>query len=82
MKSTYSIKEAQTQLPALVRRAEAGSLTTITRHEKPVAYVLSAERMEAMLETMELLADPAFMQEWRKAQAGKLKYEPLSALDG
>jgi antitoxin YefM len=80
VKTTYSIKEAQSQLPQLVRHAETGTLTTITRHQKPAVYVVSAERMEALIETMELLADPAFLREWRKEQAGQLKYQPLRAL--
>ena len=43
----------------LVRRAETGTLATITRHEKAVAYVLGVREFTALVETMELLANPA-----------------------
>jgi antitoxin YefM len=71
MKYTYSIKEAQTQLPALVREAETGSLATITRHDRPVAYVLGADDLASLVETMETLANPAAMAAIADAEAGK-----------
>lgn len=78
MKSTYSIKEAQNQLPALVREAEAGGLATITRHEKAVAYVMGADDLAALIETMEVLADPAAMKAIARAEEGK---GPIYTLD-
>ncbi len=71
MKKAYTIKEAQRNLAAVVRTAEKGSLATITRHDAPVAYVIGAERMTAIAETMELLANPAAMNAIREAEAGK-----------
>jgi prevent-host-death family protein len=61
MKNTYSIALGQREFPRMVRRAEQGGLAVVTRHEKPVAYVISAERLEGLLETVELLADPGFV---------------------
>ena len=80
MKSAYTIKEAQKNLSAVVRHAERGSLATLTRHRKPVAYVISAERLAAIAETMEILADPEAMKAIREAQGGKSKTYPASAL--
>jgi hypothetical protein len=37
--------------------------------------------MEALLETMEILANPRAMRAIRRDQSGKGKYLPLSALD-
>jgi antitoxin YefM len=71
MKNTYSIKEAQNNLPALVREAETGGLTTITRHEKAVAYVMGADDLAALIETMEILANPAAMAAITDAKAGR-----------
>jgi uncharacterized ferredoxin-like protein len=46
-----------------------------------VAVLISMERMEAIAETMELLADPKAMSAIRKHRSGKANYHDLSALD-
>ncbi|MFZ4693927.1 MAG: type II toxin-antitoxin system Phd/YefM family antitoxin [Verrucomicrobiia bacterium] len=80
MKSTYSVTEAQARLPALLR--EAGDTpVVITRHEKIAGYLLSPERMGAILETLEIMANPRAMREIRRARAGKGRYHPLVDLD-
>ncbi len=71
MKKAYTIKEAQRSLAAVVRTAERGDLATITRHDEPVAYVIGAERLSAIAETMEILANPKAMKAIRDAEAGK-----------
>lgn len=78
--STYTIAKGQREFPALVKRAEKGELAVVTRHDKPVAYVISAERMEAMLETMELLANPEFMRAFEADRSGKTAYHRLEAI--
>ena len=80
MKSAYTIKEAQKNLSAVVRHAERGSLATLTRHRKPVAYVIGADRLAAIAETMEILADPNAMKAIRAAESGKTRTFPASAL--
>ncbi|HVW21450.1 MAG TPA: type II toxin-antitoxin system Phd/YefM family antitoxin [Opitutaceae bacterium] len=80
MKSTYSIAKGQSQFPALVRTAERIGVATILRHDEPVAYLVSRERWESMLETMELLANPTFQDQLRRVRAGEVKYFPLEAL--
>jgi PHD/YefM family antitoxin component YafN of YafNO toxin-antitoxin module len=67
------MKEAQRGMAAMVRTAERGQLATITRHQKPVAYVLSPARLNELLETMEILADPKAMRAIRDAEAGRGK---------
>ena len=54
-----------------MRTAEKGHLATITRHQKPVAYVISPERLGELLETMELLADAEAMKAIREAESGQ-----------
>ena len=73
MNNTYTIKEAQRNVTGMVRSAESGRLATITRHQKPVAYVISPARFSELLETMEILADPKAMQSIRDAEAGRGK---------
>lgn len=80
MGTTYSITEAQARLPALVKKAENNPVI-ITRRDKVVGYLLSPERMEGILETMEILADPKAMKAIRDYEAGKTKFYPLSVLD-
>ena len=80
MDSTYSVTEAQARLPALVKHAE-NNLVAITRHDKTVAYLLSASRMEAIAETLEIMADATAMTAIRKAEAGAGQYYPLRTLD-
>jgi antitoxin YefM len=80
VKGTYSIKELQRETAMAVREAEAGSLVTITRHDHPVAHVISAERLGGIFETMELLADADFRQQFKLLKKGKLKFRPATSL--
>ncbi len=79
MESTYSVTEAQAALPALLKRAQR-EMIVIARRDKPVAFLVSAERMAAIAETLEIMADAAAMRAIGKAKQGKGKYLPLSAL--
>lgn len=80
MKKAYTIKEAQRNLAAMVRTAELGELTTITRHNHPVVCVIGAERMGAIAETIEILANPDAMRAIRAADSGKGKSMPAEDL--
>jgi antitoxin YefM len=82
VKTTYSISKGQSQFPALVRAAQRRGVATITKHDEAVAYVVSREKWEALLESMELLASPAFQRQWQRLRAGKVKYHPVDALPG
>jgi prevent-host-death family protein len=73
MPSTYSIAEGQAQFPKMVKEVQSGYITTITKRDEPVAYLISKERMSAIVETMEILANPAAMKAIRDYEAGKLK---------
>lgn len=80
MGSTYSVTEAQAKLPELLREAE-DHLVAVQRRNETVAYVISRARMEAIAETLELLATPRAMAAIARDQAGKGKYHALAALD-
>lgn len=80
VKKAYTIKEAQRQLAAVVRTAERGTLATITRHDQPVAYVIGAERLAAIAETMELLGNEEAMRAIRAAQGGRGRVRDASDL--
>jgi antitoxin YefM len=81
MASTYSVAEAQSQLSKLIKQVEEGQPVRIRRRDRTVAILLSRERLEAIVETMELLANPAAMKAIQEHRAGRTKMRPLSALD-
>jgi len=81
MKDTYSVRDLQRDTAGALDTAAAGALVTITRNDRPVAHLISRERMGALLETMELLADPKFMAALKQERAGKGKYYPASSLE-
>jgi PHD/YefM family antitoxin component YafN of YafNO toxin-antitoxin module len=78
MKDTYSIAEAQAQLPGLCRK---GQRFVIARRDKPVYVAMPLADFDAMLETMELLSNPKAMTALRAAKAGKLAYKELNLDD-
>ena len=66
MDSTYSVTQAQTNLPRLIKEAaDAGSIA-ITRYDETVAYLISRERMDTIVETLEVLGNPAAMKALRQ----------------
>jgi prevent-host-death family protein len=80
MKDTYSVKELQRETASAIRAAEGGALVTVTRHDRPVAHVISADRLGGLLETMELLADTGFVRQLKLLRKGKLRFHPASSL--
>ncbi len=80
MADTYTIKTAQQRFSSLVQEAEDHPVT-ITRQGRAVAVVMSIDRMEAIAETMEILADPKAMAALRRHREGRATYHPASALD-
>ena len=82
MNSTYSVTQAQTNLPRLIKEAAGEGSIAITRHEETVAYLVSRGRMDAIMETLDLLGNPAAMKALRDYEQGKTKFLPLSALNG
>jgi len=80
-RSTYSVTQAQSALPRLVREAESGALIRIARRDETVAYLVSRGHLEAIVETMELLANPGARKAIEEHRAGRTRFTPLSALD-
>lgn len=78
---TYTVSSAQAKLPQLLREAEQGYTAAIRRRDETVAFVISKARLEAIVETMEILGNPDSMQAIDHYRSGKAKLHPLSALD-
>ena len=68
--STVTVSQAQAQLPKLLKKDSFA----ISRHGKIVGVYLSRDRIEAMIETMEILGDPGFMKALKEYKAGKMKF--------
>ena len=81
MIETLDIAKARRNLPTLVRSLKKSGWFAISQRGRTVGYVISRDRIEAMLETMEIMSNPAAMKAIRAARAGKTKYKPVSVLD-
>jgi len=81
VKSTYSISKAQSAFPSVVRESADGGAIAITRHDETVAYIVSRERMDAIVETMELLANPEAVRALKAHAEGRTRFRPLEALE-
>ena len=77
MDSTVSISELQDQAPQVVKRAERDGSVAVCRHGRTVAFVVSRERMEAILETLEIMADKAMMKSIGDYESGAAKPKPF-----
>lgn len=82
MKTSYSIAAAQKNFPEVVAASEKGDPIPIERHGETVAYVISKDRFDALLETMELLSNPEAVDALRAHEAGGTKWIPLERLRG
>jgi prevent-host-death family protein len=81
MKTTYTVTEAQARLPRLVRESAEGSAIAITRHGETAAYLISRERLEGMVETLEILSNPEALRAIQDDRQGKTRFRPLGAAD-
>ena len=75
--STVDVAEAQAKLSQLIKRDSFA----ISRHGKVVGVYVGRERIEALVESMELLSDPAFHTALRELQSGKTKFYDVAELD-
>lgn len=78
MKSTFSVAEAQANLPKITR---GNAVVGISKNNKVIGFYIPRERFEGLLETMEILANPEAMRWINADKAGKLKYKTLDLDD-
>lgn len=64
---TFSITEARARFADLVRSTKRG-VVRITDRNRPAAAVLDWEEYESMMETLEILSDPGFMEQLRAGE--------------
>ena len=81
MIETMEIAKAKRDLPRIVRGLKKSGSLAISNHGRTVAYLISRDRVEAMLETLEIMSNPKAMKAIRDFEAGKIKFKPVEALD-
>ena len=75
--SIVNVTEAQAKLNKLVEQDSFA----ISRHGKIVGVFLSRDRIEALIETMELLSNPQFATALKDYETGRMKFHDAKALD-
>ncbi len=80
MSTAYTIAQAQKKLSSVVRESQQRPVP-ITKNKQVVGFFLSRDRMESILETIDVMQDKKAMKAIRDYEAGKTKFHPLSALD-
>lgn len=81
MKTTVTAAKAKTQFSRLLRQVEAGETIAISKRDETVAFLIPRARLEALVETMEVLGNPAAMQAIRQHESGEIAFHPLNALE-
>ncbi len=77
MKNTETIATLQSGAAAVVKRAEAEGVVPVSRHGRTVAFVVSREKMAAILETIELQKCGALMRLVQQDKAGKVHFKEV-----
>jgi PHD/YefM family antitoxin component YafN of YafNO toxin-antitoxin module len=75
--STVNVSEAQANLPRLIKNDSFA----IARHGKIVGVFLSRDRIEALIETVELLGNDDFHIALKEHKAGRMKTHSVADLD-
>ena len=75
--TTVDVAEARANLSRLIKRDSFA----ISRRGKVVGFYLGRERIEALIESMELLFDPAFHTALQELQSGKTRFYGVAELD-
>lgn len=81
MKTMVTTTEAQANLPRLLKQLPKQKALTITNHGRIAAFLISKDRMEAIIETMEILANPRAMKAVAEFERGKSTGKDISCLD-
>ena len=70
MAKTLPISEVKARLPELVTHvAERQEEVVVTRNGKPAAVLMSFTEFERLKETLDVLSDPALMQQVQESRA-------------
>jgi hypothetical protein len=80
MHNSSRVKGLRRKTTSAIRAAGHGRLGTVARCGRPVSQVVSDARADAILETIELLAEVDFTRQYTRLRAGKLKFYAAATL--
>jgi prevent-host-death family protein len=81
VKDTCSISDLSRNPAGIVRQAEQKGSVGVSRNGRVVGFIVSRDRLEAMLETLDVLADPDAMKSIKNYEAGRARFKEVSCLD-
>ncbi len=71
------IADLQAETSRFVKQAEEEGVVPISRNGRTVAFLVSREKLAALMETMELQKDSGLMDLVRKDKAGTVRFSPV-----
>jgi hypothetical protein len=77
VKNIASVSDVAEDVSGFVKKAEAEGIVPISRSGRTVAFLVSREKLAALLETMELQTDADLMALVKADRAGKVKFSPV-----
>ena len=80
-RSTVTAVELQLHTPKILREAGRRGMLAVTEKGHVTAFLVSRDRVMAMIETMEILSNPEAMKAIRDFEAGKGKFYSVDELD-
>lgn len=80
MIETMEIAKAGRDLPRIVRGLKKSGSLAISKRGRTVAYLISRDRVEAMVETLETMGNPSAMKAIADYEAGRMKFERVEVL--
>ena len=81
MIETMEIAKAKRNLPRIVSGLKKSGSLAISERGRTVAYLISRDRVEAMLETLEIMGNAKTMKDIRDFESGRTKFKSVEALD-
>ena len=80
-RSTITVAELQARTPGILREAGRRGMLAVTEKGRVTAFLVSRDRVMAMIETMEILSNPKAMKAIHEFEAGKGKFYSVDELD-
>ena len=74
MKNIASVSTLQAGVSRLIKRTEADGIVPVSRNGRTVVFMVSREKMAALLETMELQKNSGLMALVKQDRAGRVKF--------
>ena len=80
-RSTITTAELHAQTPKILRQTQQRGMMAVTRAGQVTAFLVSRDRLMAMIETMEIQANPEAMKAIHEFESGKGKFYTVAELE-